>query len=238
VTGTFTGQNGATATSNPSVTVANCGSVTHKLTVSTAGNGKGSVSGSGINCPSTCSVTLPTGSQATLTAKAAKGSHFVNWSGGGCKTGTCKVTLNSDTTVKATFAKNTPAASSSSLSGVGNGSPKLGFTVKAGSGQPAIKSLSLSLPSGVGFNSAKLKQGLSVSGGKVKSAKISGGKLVITLKSASTKVSVTIKSPALTVSSGLASKVKKHKVKSLTFKITVTDAKGTKTVITLKLAAK
>jgi hypothetical protein len=59
---------------------------------------------------------------------------------------------------------------------------------------------------------------------------------VITLKSAASSVSVTVKGPGLTESAALKTKVKKHKVKSLTVSIKVTDAKGTATSIPLKLS--
>jgi hypothetical protein len=78
----------------------------HTLTVSKAGSGSGSVTSSpaGINCGSTCAHAFTAGTQVTLTAAATSGSTFAGWSGGGCSgTGTCKVPLNSDTTVTATF---------------------------------------------------------------------------------------------------------------------------------------
>jgi hypothetical protein len=45
----------------------------------------------------------------TLTASPAPGSTFTGWSGSGCSgAGTCRVTMNSDTTVTATFAHAAP----------------------------------------------------------------------------------------------------------------------------------
>jgi hypothetical protein len=80
--------------------------VQHTLTVSKTGTGTGSVSSSpaGIDCGATCSAMFDEGTLVTLTAHPATGSTFGGWSGGGCTgTGTCKVTLNADTTVTATF---------------------------------------------------------------------------------------------------------------------------------------
>jgi List-Bact-rpt repeat protein len=73
------------------------------LTVSLAGNGSGTVSGTGISCPSTCSNSYTAGSTVTLTASAASGSTFNGWSGGCSGTGGCTVTLSSDQAVTATF---------------------------------------------------------------------------------------------------------------------------------------
>jgi hypothetical protein len=82
----------------------------HTLTVSLAGSGSGSVTSSpaGIDCGATCAHAFKAGTQITLTASASQG-NFAGWSGGGCSgTGTCVVTLNSDTTVTATFSSSPP----------------------------------------------------------------------------------------------------------------------------------
>lgn len=80
--------------------------VTAQLSVSTTGNGAGTVTSvpAGINCGVTCSSNYPGGTVVTLTASPAAGSTFAGWSGGGCSgTGACDVTLNVDMTVTATF---------------------------------------------------------------------------------------------------------------------------------------
>lgn len=79
---------------------------THKLTVSKAGDGSGVVSSSpaGISCGSDCSESFDEGTSVTLDASAGSDSRFLGWSGGGCSgTGSCSVTLNSETTVTARF---------------------------------------------------------------------------------------------------------------------------------------
>lgn len=67
--------------------------------------GAGTVTGSGIDCGSTCSVTLDDGSAVSLMATAAAGSVFSGWSGACSGTGSCDLTLNADTSVTATFDK-------------------------------------------------------------------------------------------------------------------------------------
>ena len=80
----------------------------HTLTVSKGGDGAGTVTSSpgGIGCGATCSAMFNEGTSVTLSAAADAGSTFAGWSGGGCSgTGTCTVSLGSDTTVTATFSK-------------------------------------------------------------------------------------------------------------------------------------
>jgi hypothetical protein len=80
--------------------------ITHTLAVKRSGSGAGTVMSSpaGISCGVTCSKAYTSGTQVTLTAKAAAGSKFAGWSGGGCSgTGSCKVTLSADESVTATF---------------------------------------------------------------------------------------------------------------------------------------
>jgi putative cell wall-binding protein len=79
--------------------------VQHSLIVSLSGTGSGKVSGSGINCPGTCTQTSVSGTSVTLTATPAAGSTFGGWSGACGGKGTCTGTLNSDLHVTATFFK-------------------------------------------------------------------------------------------------------------------------------------
>ena len=81
---------------------------THTLTVLRSGNGSGSVSGSGISCPSNCSASYAEGTMVTLTATPASGSTFAGWTGACTGTGTCVVTMSADRSVGATFTKNPP----------------------------------------------------------------------------------------------------------------------------------
>jgi CSLREA domain-containing protein len=77
-----------------------------QLSVLKSGSGAGTVTSSpaGIDCGATCAADFGTGQLVTLTATPTSGS-FSGWSGGGCTgTGTCQVTLNSNTQVTASFA--------------------------------------------------------------------------------------------------------------------------------------
>jgi PKD repeat protein len=75
------------------------------LTVSLDGEGSGSVTGSGISCPATCSHSYPSGESVTLAASPAAGSTFTGWSGAGCGgTGVCSVTMSAAEKVTGTFA--------------------------------------------------------------------------------------------------------------------------------------
>ncbi len=78
---------------------------TYALNVTTGGTGGGTVTSSvgGINCGSTCSATLASGTAVTLTATPASGSTFAGWSGACTGTGTCLVTLTANQSVTATF---------------------------------------------------------------------------------------------------------------------------------------
>jgi hypothetical protein len=76
------------------------------LTVSLSGTGSGTVSdGTGaISCAPICSHAFPIGTVVTLTASSGPGSGFAGWSGGGCSgTSTCRVVMNANTAVTATF---------------------------------------------------------------------------------------------------------------------------------------
>jgi hypothetical protein len=77
------------------------------LTISRTGAGAGSVSSSpaGIACGATCSHGFKAGTVVALAASPDSGSTFAGWSGGGCSgTGSCQVTLDTDTVVTANFA--------------------------------------------------------------------------------------------------------------------------------------
>ncbi len=98
-----TGTCAVTLSSNQAVT-ATFTAVKANLAVTIAGSGTVTSSPAGINCPGTCTATFPLGTAVTLTPKAATGSNFTGWSGGGCSgTSTCSITMNSDQAVTATF---------------------------------------------------------------------------------------------------------------------------------------
>jgi hypothetical protein len=74
------------------------------LTVSVAGTGAGTVTGTGVSCPGACSRSYVRGTVITLTATPAHGSKFTGWSGGCGGTGACAVTMSADQRVVASFA--------------------------------------------------------------------------------------------------------------------------------------
>ena len=96
---------------------------THKLTVTLKGGGSGTVTGSGISCPGTCSRSYTAGTKITLTASPEAGSSFSGWSGGGCSgTGSCTVTMSADQAVSATFAAIPPPTHTLTVTLGGGGS--------------------------------------------------------------------------------------------------------------------
>jgi hypothetical protein len=77
------------------------------LTVQRAGDGAGTVTGTGINCGTDCTQSYPAGTMVTLTATpstaTASESRFDGWRGACTGTGTCTVTMSAARTVTATF---------------------------------------------------------------------------------------------------------------------------------------
>ena len=85
------------------------------LSVTRNGAGQGTVtsSPSGIDCGQTCSASFKAGAAVTLTETPGSHSVFAGWSGGACSgdASTCKLTMNSNIQVTATFSpSNTIAA--------------------------------------------------------------------------------------------------------------------------------
>ncbi|MBE7447929.1 MAG: hypothetical protein HS111_03260 [Kofleriaceae bacterium] len=126
---TFTGWSGGgcsgTAACVVSVTAATTVTATFQadrvLTVSTSGNGAGTVTSApgGISCPGDCAEAYTHGSTVRLTATPTTGSTFTGWSGGGCSgTGVCDVSMTAARSVQATFALTTHTLT---VSRAGNG---------------------------------------------------------------------------------------------------------------------
>ena len=94
----------------------------HPLSVSIAGPGRGSVSGTGIACPdgNGCIGSYADGSTVTLTAtpSASPASHFAGWSGGGCSgTAPCTVAMSAAEDVVAHFGLGAPQPTQTTVSG-------------------------------------------------------------------------------------------------------------------------
>lgn len=90
-----------------------------QLSVDKSGSGTGSVSGNGIDCGATCSVTLAEGTMVSLTATPAAGSVFNGWGGACTGTGICVMTLGTNITVTASFTQRYQLTINKSGSGTG-----------------------------------------------------------------------------------------------------------------------
>lgn len=134
-----------------------------------------------------------------------------------------------------------PSESRGSLSGVAKRKARLAFTIKAGANAPAIKTISVSLPRGLGFThkTKKLRKGITVRGANFRrlkfTIKLRRGTLQIKLRSAAKTVHVTIAGSAITVSKKLARAVKHKKTKKLRVVLKVTDASNATTTLRPKL---
>ena len=97
--------------------------------------GKGSVSGSGIQCPTTCDVTVPQYTNVALTAKPATAYKFVGWSGAGCSgRGTCYPSMSQNRSATATFKFVPPPNTSITDSTINSTRRKASFALKATGG--------------------------------------------------------------------------------------------------------
>jgi hypothetical protein len=87
--------------------------VQRTLTVTKAGTGSGTVTGSGISCGADCTEDYANGTIVTLSAAPAGGSTFAGWGGACAGTGNCVVTMDAAKSVSATF--NTTAVTQRTL---------------------------------------------------------------------------------------------------------------------------
>lgn len=94
--GTTRGTDGTFTTAPPA---------TENLGVSLAGDGSGTITATGINCPGTCSNDYPYGTTVVLQASPAPGSTFAGWSGACTGTGGCQLVLSAARSVTATFTR-------------------------------------------------------------------------------------------------------------------------------------
>jgi hypothetical protein len=164
-----------------------------------------------------------------------------------CKpaSGTASSTLtsqNGDRTVTASSpftvsgcpaAKHTrPRIVSGSLSGLARGRPVLKFRLAAGAKR--LRSVKVGLPPGLHIVKRRVVRA-SVSGARAKSLSLAGGRITVTLRTAVRGFAVRISGPGLGESAGLRNAVKHHRVKSLRLRVTVKDAAGKSTTVTLKI---
>lgn len=112
-----------------------------------------------------------------------------------------------------------------SLSGVAASRPKLRFTVSAGAGGPAIKQVTIAVPSGLGFRRASAITISGAGGRQIRFHAHAGGrKLTLTLRSASSRFTVTVSYPALRAGGALGSRVRRGGTRVLRIEIITTDS--------------
>jgi hypothetical protein len=120
-----------------------------------------------------------------------------------------------------------------SLTGVALGKPKLKLTVLAGSNAPALKAISIALPSGLKF-SKQLKRGVSAPAGF--KDRLQAGSLMLSLRSPVRRVTITLTGPALTSSAALATKARRHTLGKLRLAIGTTNTSNTRFTAVAKVS--
>jgi subtilase family serine protease len=220
------------------VTVANPGSqktvlrarVTLRVRASDSGAAALSYSASGL--PAGLSINASTGVIAGIPTVARAAAVTVAASDGFTNSGSTRFTWT---------ILGPPASSHASLGGLARGNAKLAFTIGAGANAPALKTLVLSLPSGLSFakSSHSLAKGIGIKGSNGRKLKfrlsLKRGKLTVSLSSAAKQAAVAISTPAISVSSGLATRVRRGKIKQLSIALKAVDTSHKTTGLTLKL---
>jgi subtilase family serine protease len=134
-----------------------------------------------------------------------------------------------------------PVASHASLGGLAQRDAKLAFRIGAGANAPALKTLVVSLPGGLSFakSSRALAKGVGIKGANGRRLKfklsLKRAKLTVTLANTAKQAAVVLFAPALGVSSGLAARVGRGKIKRLSLTLTALDTSHRSTGLTLKL---
>jgi len=96
-----------------------------------------------------------------------------------------------------------PIESAAALSGLHNNKVALKFNLAAGSGSGYLKSLTVALPNGFSWDSAKLAADLSLGAGVTYTDQITGGKLTIMLNSGEPSVAFSLQAGWITVSTAI-----------------------------------
>jgi hypothetical protein len=155
-------------------------------------------------------------------------------------TGTPRSTGNSTVTVAVNDTRTTqstqfvwtvagrPAVSSASFTGLATNRPKLSFTLTAGRSEPSLKTVSITLPSGLSVTRRATAIKLTASTGRLVRFKAvkSGRALVLDLSAAQHRVRISVAAPTIAASNGVVAKARKARLKSLDVPITTTDAAG------------
>jgi len=129
-----------------------------------------------------------------------------------------------------------PTVSRLALSGVASRKPKLSFTVAAGAFSPALASVVISPPSGLGFSNARtaLAKGISVSsaGRRLKfKARVGDRTLTLTFAEAVQQASVTIGPPDTGVTAAVAAQARRRKPPRVTIDLKLVDTSARATRI-------
>jgi subtilase family serine protease len=126
-------------------------------------------------------------------------------------------------------------ASGVKLSGLAKRRPTLSFTLKPPGG--SVTSVTVTVPKGLSFakRPRTLARKIKLKGGRTFAAKVKHGALTLKLKKPAATVSATIGSGALVVSKSEASKIKHHKVTSLTIRFRVTNTKHQTSNVAIKI---
>jgi hypothetical protein len=128
-----------------------------------------------------------------------------------------------------------PPSASASLSGLASGAPRLSLRVAKGKRAPGIKSLALTLPTGLSFLTGALgsRHTLSLTGAKLASARIRHRALVITFKRSSARSSLSLGGALVVESTSLTHEVRAHHVHTGRITVRVTDGGGRRTTLRL-----
>jgi hypothetical protein len=132
------------------------------------------------------------------------------------------------------------AATRLSLSGVAERKPRLAFTVTAGPGEPPLDAIAVRLAGflDVSQGNAALQQriGVDARGRTLEfSAGITGHTLSLNLRKSSMSVRITIGAAVLATSAPVARRVRAHKLTSVTMLIVVTETRGAKTQLHVRV---
>lgn len=116
-----------------------------------------------------------------------------------------------------------PRVSGVTLTGTGEGRPRLGLTVRAGQGAPGLGRLVLSLPGGLAFHHGRVRV-TGAGGHRIRfTAHPAGRRLAISLTGAPRTARLTVAFPAIVTSQPLSARIRRHQGGSLTLGLTVTD---------------
>jgi subtilase family serine protease len=129
-----------------------------------------------------------------------------------------------------------PTVSETSLSGVGAGHPKLGFTITAGRNAPALKGVSIGLPKGLSFTRASRTVTVTGAGGRRIGFAygLVSGRLVITLTSTANQIRITVSNAAIRVTPGLSANARSNRAGTIGVTVKATDAGRRSTSLTAR----